>query len=105
MIKNTLVSCALAVALSAAPAMAADFHALAGLRGATPTPLHDEVLAATEGGAACTVTLGPISVTADSGTAGGVCLIGILITPTRGLAIFAVANALPITAANFLQVL
>ena len=54
MIKNMLLSCALAVALSAAPAMAADFHALAGLRGATPTPLQDEVLAATEGGVACT---------------------------------------------------
>ncbi|MGH8469434.1 MAG: hypothetical protein ACREVY_10785 [Gammaproteobacteria bacterium] len=105
MIKNTLIRCALALALSGAPAMAADFHALAGLRGTTPTPLDDEVLAATEGGAACTVTLGPISVTADSGTAGGVCLIGILFTPTRGFAIFAVANELPVLAANFLQVL
>ncbi len=105
MIRNKVLACALAVALSAAPALAADFHALAGLRGATPTPLDDEVLAATEGGAACSVTLGPISVTADSGTAGGVCLIGILISPTAGIAIFAVANAIPITGANFLQVL
>lgn len=105
MIKNTLLGCALAAALSAAPAISADFHALAGLRGTTPTPLDDKVLAATEGGAVCTVTLGPISVTADSGSTGGVCLIGILITPTGGLAIFAVANALPVLAANFLQVL
>lgn len=105
MIKNTLLGCALAVALSAAPSMAADFHALAGLRGTTPIPLDDEVLAATQGGAVCTVALGPISVTADSGSTGGVCLIGILISPTGGLAIFAVANALPVLAANFLQVL
>jgi hypothetical protein len=95
----------LTVALSAAPAMAADFHALAGLQGATPAPLQDEALAATEGGAACTVAVGSISVTADSGTAGGVCLISILVTPAGGLAIFAVANAIPVLAANFLQVL
>ncbi len=104
MIKTTLLGSALAVALSAAPAMAADFHALAGLQGATPAPLQDEVLAATEGGAVCTVAVGLISVTADSGTAGGVCLIAILVTPTGGLAIFAVANALPVLAAQFLQV-
>jgi hypothetical protein len=105
MIKTTLLGSALAVALSAAPAMAADFHALAGLQGTTPAPLQDEVLAATEGGAACTVAVGLISVTADSGTAGGVCLISILVTPAGGLAIFAVANALPVLAAQFLQVL
>ncbi len=105
MIRNTLLACALAVALSAAPAMAVDFHALAGLQGTAPTPLPDEALAATEGGAVCTVIAGAISVTADSGTPGGVCLIGILFTPTGGLAIFAVGNALPVTAANFLQVL
>jgi hypothetical protein len=105
MIKTTLLGCALAVALSAAPAMAADFHALAGLQGTTPAPLHDEVLAATEGGAACTAKLGTFSVTAESGTVGGVCLISILVSPTGGLAIFAVANALPVLAAQFLQVL
>ncbi len=103
-IKNILLGGALAVALSAAPAMAADFHALAGLRGTTPAPLPDEVLAATEGGAICTVALGLLSVTANSGTEGGVCLVSILITPTGGMAIFAVANELPVLAANFLQV-
>ncbi|MGH8580268.1 MAG: hypothetical protein ACREVK_09175 [Gammaproteobacteria bacterium] len=103
-IKNTLLGCALTVALSVAPATTADFYALAGLRGTTPAPLPDEVLAATEGGAVCTVAFGLLSVTADSGTAGGVCLVSILITPTGGLAIFAVANALPVLAANFLQV-
>ncbi|MGH8659019.1 MAG: hypothetical protein ACREV4_11245 [Gammaproteobacteria bacterium] len=104
-IKNTFLGSALAVALSAAPAMAADFHALAGLRGTTAAPLDDEVLAATEGGALCTVAVESISVTADSGTAGGVCLVSILITPTAGIAIFAVANALPVFGAQFLQVL
>ena len=108
MIKTTLLGSALAVALSAAPTMAADFHALAGLQGATPAPLHDEVLAATEGGAVCTATVATavsvISVTADSGTAGGVCLIALLRTPTGGIAIFAVANELPVLDAQFLQV-
>lgn len=52
MIKTTLLGSALAVALSAA-AMAGDFHALAGLQGAIPSPLQDEALAATEGGFFC----------------------------------------------------
>jgi hypothetical protein len=103
-IRNTLLNCVLAVALSAGPTMAADFHALAGLQATTPAPLSDEVLAATEGGAVCTVTAGLIAVTASSGTDGGVCLIAILTSPTGGLAIFAVANELPVLAANFLQV-
>ncbi|MGH6634729.1 MAG: hypothetical protein ACRED0_00845 [Gammaproteobacteria bacterium] len=103
-IKNTLLGGALAVALSAPPAMAADFYALAGLRGTTPAVLPDEVLAATEGGAICTVTVGIISVTADTGTAGGVCLVGILPTATGGFAILAVANAVPVLVAQFLQV-
>ena len=55
MIKTTLFGTALAVALSASPAIAEDFHALAGLQGATPAPLQDGVLAATEGGLICTV--------------------------------------------------
>jgi len=48
-IKTTLLGSALAVALSATPVIAADFHALAAL-GATPAPLEDGVLASTEGG-------------------------------------------------------
>ena len=102
MIKNMLLGCALAVALSTATAMAADFHALAGLRGATPTPLQDEALAATEGGVACTAAAGPISVTADSGIAGGMCLVGIIITPTGVLSIFGFATAFP-ASVSFLQ--
>jgi hypothetical protein len=90
-IKTTFGS-ALAVALSAAPAMAADFHALKGLQGAAPAPLQDGVLAATEGGQTCTV------ITADS-------LIGVaLCSALPPAAFFAVANALPVTAATFLQV-
>ncbi len=96
MIKTTLLGSALAVALSAAPAIAADFHALGGLQGATPAPLQDQVLATTEGGASCDIG----GVVADSGAPGGVCLIGLL----PPAAFFAVTNALPVTAAQFLQV-
>jgi hypothetical protein len=96
-IKTTLSGCALAVALSAGPAIAADFHALAGLQGATPAPLQDGVLAATEGGASCSIGA---DVTADSGATGGVCLIALL----PPAAAFAVTNELPVTAAQFLQV-
>jgi hypothetical protein len=91
---TTLLGSALAVVLSA-PAMAADFHALAGLQ-STPAPLQDGVLAATEGGASCAIG----TVTADSGLPGGVCLIGLL----PAAAAFAVTNELPVTAAQFLQV-
>lgn len=107
MIKNTLLGYALAAALSAGPAMAADFHALGGLLGTTPTPLQDETLAATEGGTVCTVTaitgMGLISVTADSGIAGGACVIGIAANSAGAIAIFGFANTFPTFAANFLQ--
>ena len=93
MIKTTLFGSALAVALSAAPAMAADFHALNGLQGAAPAPLQDGVLAATEGGATCTV------IAADS-AGGGVALCAAL----PPAAFFGVANFLPVTAAQYLQV-
>ncbi len=91
-IKTTLLGSALAVALSA-PAMAGDFHALAGLQGATPAPLQDGVLAATEGGATCDFQ----TATTDGA---GVCLLSAL----PFAAFFSVANELPVTAANFLQV-
>ncbi|MGH8469431.1 MAG: hypothetical protein ACREVY_10770 [Gammaproteobacteria bacterium] len=100
--KSILLGSALAVALSA-PAMAADFHALNGLQGATPAPLMDGVLAATEGGAACIAGTGA--------AAGGlVDNIGVALCaalPTAGgtnFANFAVFNAAPVTAAQFLQV-
>ncbi|MDQ3564457.1 MAG: hypothetical protein M3436_10055 [Pseudomonadota bacterium] len=90
--KSILLGSALAVALSA-PAMAADFHALKGLQGASLAPLQDGVLAATEGGAACDFTTA-------STDGGGVCLLSAL----PNAAFFSVANELPVTAANFLQV-
>ena len=96
MIKTTLLGSALAVALSAGPAMAEDFHALKGLQGAAPAPLQDGVLATTEGGAECTFALA----TNGGGSGGGVCLLSAL----PFAAFFSVANALPVTAANYLQV-
>ena len=97
MSKTTFLGSALAVALSAAPAMAADFHALKGLQGTSPAPLQDGVLAATEGGLLCTSSAGSSAGFAD---AFGVCLTSDL----PPFAHFAVSNALPVTAANFLQV-
>ena len=103
MIKNTLLGCALAAALSTASAMAADFHALAGLQGTTLTPLEDEVLAATEGGTVCAVTIGVITQTADTGIAGGTCFIGLLANLQGPVAIFAFATTFPSFSANLLQ--
>lgn len=95
---SILLGSALAVALSA-PAMAADFHALKGLQGATPAPLQDGVLAAAEGGAVCALGT-PFA--ADSQGAGGVCLVS-FIGGSQG-AFFSVTNAAPVSGANFLQV-
>lgn len=101
-IKNTLLGGALAVALSTAPAMAADFHALAGLRGAPPTPLEDEALAATEGGMLCTATHGLTTVTMDTGL-GGSCAMGLVFNSAGVLvAVFGFASTFTFTA-NFLQ--
>jgi hypothetical protein len=97
--KTTLLGSALAVALSAAPAMAADFHALKGLQGASPAPLQDGVLAATEGGLFCS-TQGTAGSQAGFADASGVCLVSDL----PPFAFFAVSNAAPVTAAVFLQV-
>lgn len=97
MSKTTLLGSALVVALSAAPAMAADFHALKGLQGTAPAALQDGVLAATEGGLFCTSSAGSAAGFAD---ASGVCLVSDL----PPFAHFAVSNAAPVTAATFLQV-
>jgi hypothetical protein len=101
MIKTTLFGSALAVALSAAPAIAADFHALAGLQGASPAPLQDGVLAATEGGLFCSSVNGSF---AGFAVATGVCLVSDLPTISTQFSSFAVANELPVTGATFLQV-
>jgi len=101
MIKTTLLGSALAVALSAAPAIAADFHALAGLQGVGPAPLQDGVLAATEGGLFCSSVNGSF---AGFAVATGVCLVSDLPTIAGGFSSFAVSNELPVTGATFLQV-
>jgi hypothetical protein len=93
-IKTTLLGSALTVALSATPTIAADFHALAEL-GATPAPLQDGVLASTEGGVVCFAG----GSSANSGTAGGVCLVAVI--PFQS---FSVANPSPVTVVHFLQV-
>jgi hypothetical protein len=98
--KSILFGGALAVALSAAPAMAGDCHALGGLQGTAPAALDDKALATTEGGAAC--ALGTI--TADSQGDGGVCLLSLIAHPSGAQVGFSVTNALPVTGANFLSV-
>jgi hypothetical protein len=100
-IKTTLFGSALAVALSAAPVIAADFHALKGLQGASPAPLQDGVLAATEGGLLCTSVNGSF---AGFDVPTGVCLVGDLPTISGTFAAFAVSNELPVSGAQFLQV-
>src|SRR5918992_179497 len=88
--KTTLLGSALAVALSAAPAMAGDFHALAALQGATPAPLQDGVLAATEGGQNfCSTAVGD---TASTAVEGGV----VLCSSLPPFAFFSVSNQLPV---------
>jgi hypothetical protein len=97
MFKSILLGSAVAVTLSAAPAMATDFQALAHLQGPVPTPLDDAALAATEGGTVCISVHGSA---ADAQAPAAVCLVADL----PGLAAFAVANGLPVVAAQFLQV-
>lgn len=100
MIKSILLCSALVIVLSAGPAMAADFRALAGLHGLPPSPLHDEVLAATEGGAACSgSTAGAVAVVQG---AIGDCVITFSLPPPS--ATFVVANGLPLSHATFIQV-
>jgi hypothetical protein len=96
MIKTTLFASALAVALSA-PAMAGDFHALAGLQGTSPAPLQDEALAATEGGLSCISVNGSI---VDD--AGAVCIASDVPTSLGTFASFTVSNGLPVHTAFFL---
>ncbi len=94
--KITLLGSALAVGLLSTSAMAADFHALSGLQ-AAPAPVNDVELSTTEGGATCDFTA--------VSSAGGVALCAVLSSgASGGTAAFTVANELPVTAAQFLQV-
>lgn len=96
-IKTTLLGCALGVALSA-PAMAADFHALAGLQGTSPAPLQDKALAATEGGLSCVSVNGSAVV-----DAGAVCIASDVPTTLGVFSSFTVSNGLPVHTAQFLN--
>ena len=51
--KGTLLGRVLAVIVSSAPALAADFDTSAGLQGTTPSPLQNTALGAKEFGAEC----------------------------------------------------
>jgi hypothetical protein len=99
--KTILLVSALAAAALSAPAMAGDFHALAGLQGAAPAPLQDGVLAATEGGSACVAGGSIAGGLLDNA---GVALCAQLPTIAGVFANFAVFNAAPVTGAHFLQV-
>lgn len=105
--KMTLLGSSLAVALSSAPVIAEDFHALSALQ-ATPAPMQNTELAATEGGAECSATPAAVANGAFGDNAGvALCartnFAGVF--GGSGLAItFAVFNAAPVSSANFLQV-
>jgi hypothetical protein len=93
--KKVTLGSALAVAMLSSTAMAADFHALGEIKAA---PVQDTELSATEGGATCDVA------TVDS--AGGVALCAWVVSgASGGTASFTVANELPVTGAQFLQVI
>jgi hypothetical protein len=101
MIKSTLLGGALAIILSSNFAMAADdFHALSVIQAA---PMQDEALASTEGGSICST---PNATTAVNNGApgGGVSLCSSLGSVAKG-AFHSVSNQLPVTGANFLQVI
>ncbi len=94
--KKITLGSTVAVALLSSTAMAADFHALSGVQ-AAPAPIQDTELSATEGGATCDNT--------TVASAGGVALCAFLAPgASKGTAQFTVANELPVTAAQFLQV-
>ncbi len=94
---------AVAMAMSIGSAVAADdFHALTVLK-ATPAPLQDDALASTEGGSICATPNASTSVN-NGGPGGGVSLCSSLGSVTKG-AFHSVSNQLPVTAANFLQVI
>lgn len=92
--KKVTLGSSLAVAMLSSTAMAADFHALGEIQAA---PVQDTELSATEGGGTCDAT----TVASD----GGVALCAFLSSgASGGTAQFTVGNQLPVTAAQFLQV-
>ncbi|MEE9424114.1 MAG: hypothetical protein V3V18_03955 [Methylococcales bacterium] len=92
----------LATVLMSGAAMATDFHALTGVQ-AAPTSIENAELSAIEGGATCSyngfVAGGIVA------SEGGVALCAFLASgASGGTASFTVANELPVTGAQFLQV-
>jgi hypothetical protein len=87
--KGTLLGSVLAVTVSSAPALAADFDTSAGLQGTTPSPLQNTALGAKEFGAEC----GSVdNSTAATWNAGEFCLATDHNTSTTGSADPAVVN-------------
>lgn len=95
--KMMLLMGMLVAMMIAAPAIAGEFYAMDGIKGATP--LQDQTLAATEGGSTCDA--GGLTAK-DQGA--GVCLVSLISHPSGATIAFSVTNALPVTAANYLQV-
>ena len=101
--KLALFGSVLAIALSSGSAIAGDFHALSALHGATPAPLKDTALAATEGGSICQIS-GALSAVLGGAPGGGVSLCsGVGFVGTGSF--FAVSNEAFVTGANFLGVI
>ncbi len=101
--KTILTTTLLTVALSAGSIMAADdFHALTVLQ--ATTPMQDDALASTEGGSICQATAAATSAVNGGAPGGGVSLCASL-GPAGNGAAFGVSNQLPVTAANYLQVI
>ena len=87
--KGTLLGSVLAVTVSSAPALAADFDTSAGLQGTTPSPLQNTALGAKEFGAECESV---DNSTAATWNAGEFCLATDHNTSTTGSADPAVVN-------------
>jgi hypothetical protein len=100
--KSTLLSSALAIVLTSSLAMAADgFQALSVIQAA---PMQDAALASTEGGSICQATAAATSAVNGGAPGGGVSLCS-SVGPGGDGAAFGVSNQLPVTAANYLQVI
>lgn len=100
--KGALLASVLAVTMSSAPALVADFNTPAGLQGTTPSPLQNAVLDAKEFGAKCESV---DNSTAATWNAGEFCLVADHNLSTTGSADPAVANDAAIAASQLSRVL
>ena len=99
--KEALLGSVLAVTVSSAPALAADFDTSDGLQGTTPSPLQNTALGAKELGAKCESV---DDSTAATWNAGEFCLVSDHSTSTMDLADSAVANDAAVAASQFPQI-